>query len=110
MARAEKTSFWKMFRVAILLIVLVSVAINAWRDQNQDWNQPVFITLYPVNADQSAASAQYIQQLESSDFLVIADYLEQQAKRYHGKPVSFYFRLAEPVQKLPPLVLSLIHI
>ena len=28
-------------RVACLLVVLLIVAVNAYRDQNQDWNQPI---------------------------------------------------------------------
>ena len=104
MARAEKKSFWKMLRVAILLIVLATVALNAWRDQNQDWSQPIFVTLYPVNADQSSASASYIQKLNTTDFSVIEEYLQQQSQRYRTQPVQFYFRLAQPVNKLPPAI------
>ena len=42
---------WKNIRVACLLLVLLIVAVNAYRDQNQDWNQPINILLHPINAD-----------------------------------------------------------
>ena len=47
---------WKKIRVAILLCILLVVAVNAWRDQNQDWSKPIVVLLHPVNADGRAAT------------------------------------------------------
>ena len=42
---------WKNIRILCLLIVLLIVAVQAWRDQNQDWNQPIVVVLHPINTD-----------------------------------------------------------
>ena len=68
---------WKNIRVACLLLVLLIVAINAYRDQNQDWNQPINILLHPINADGSVAAQRYIQQLQQDDFAEVKHYLEK---------------------------------
>ena len=36
---------WKNIRILCLLIILLIVAVQAWRDQNQDWNQPIVVVL-----------------------------------------------------------------
>lgn len=58
---------WKKIRILILLLILFVVAVNAYRDQNQDWSKPIFVLLHPINADGSAATQQYIQQLSAQD-------------------------------------------
>lgn len=45
---------WKKIRILCLLMILLIVAVNTWRDQNQDWNQPIFVLLHPINADGQA--------------------------------------------------------
>lgn len=104
MGQIKKTSFWKICRVAILLIILVTVMVNVWRDKNQDWSQPIFITLYPINADQSTVSQAYIDQLSDDDLQSIADYLKLQAIEYRPIPIYFNFKFGEQIQKLPPKV------
>ena len=104
MARAQKNSFWKTLRVAILLIVLVVVALNAWRDKNQDWSQPIFVSLYPINADQSPISQQYIQKLSNDEFLPIAEYLRNQAREHNPRPIYFNLKLGQQVYQVPPSV------
>ena len=32
---------WKKLRILILLLILLVVAVNAYRDQNQDWSKPI---------------------------------------------------------------------
>ena len=68
---------WKNIRVACLLIVLLIVAVNAYRDQNQDWNQPINILLHPINADGLPTTEKYIQQLQSDGFAEVKYYLEK---------------------------------
>jgi putative cell wall-binding protein len=54
---------WKKLRILILLLILLVVALNAYRDQNQDWSKPIIVSLHPVNADGQGTTQQYIQQL-----------------------------------------------
>ena len=72
-----------------LLVVLLIVAINAYRDQNQDWNQPINILLHPINADSLPSTQKYIQELQLDDFYEVKQYLEKNSQQYRGK--SSYF-------------------
>ena len=53
---------WKNIRVVVLLTILLIVAVNAFRDQNQNWNKPVIVLLHPINADGLPSTEKYIQQ------------------------------------------------
>ncbi len=58
---------WKKIRILILLIILLIVAVNAYRDQNQNWSKPIIVLLHPINADGLPTTQQYIQQLSRQD-------------------------------------------
>lgn len=51
---------WKKIRILCLLLVLLVVAVNAWRDQNQDWTKPIIVLLHPINADGRTNTQNYI--------------------------------------------------
>ncbi len=95
---------WKKIRILILLLILFVVAINAYRDQNQDWTKPIIVLLHPINADGSATTQQYIQQLSAQDWNGAQKYLEQAAQQYRGQPTYFYFNLGRELKQLPPKV------
>ena len=95
---------WKKIRILILLVILLIVAVNAYRDQNQDWNKPVFVLLHPVNADGLATTQNYIQQLSVQDLEEARTYLQTSAQQYRGKPTYFYFNLGRELKELPPKV------
>ncbi|OTG67410.1 hypothetical protein [Acinetobacter silvestris] len=95
---------WKNIRVACLLIILVIVAVNAWRDMNQDWNKPITVLLHPINADARPATAHYIQQLSIDDLEEMQRYLQTQSKEFRGQPTQFYFQLGRELKKIPPKV------
>lgn len=95
---------WKKIRVACLLLVLLIVAVNAWKDKNQDWNKPVFVLLHPINADGSATTAHYIQSLTVRDLDGVQQYLQQSAQLYRSQPVSIYFNVGRELKILPPKV------
>ena len=95
---------WKSIRIVVLLVILLVVAINAWRDQNQNWDRPVTVLLHPINADQRSSTQQYIDQLTIDQFKDIQKYLSNAAAPYRIQPVYFYFQLGRPLQQLPPKV------
>ncbi|MFB2537982.1 MULTISPECIES: hypothetical protein [unclassified Acinetobacter] len=97
-------SFWKSLRVAILLIVLLVVALGAWRDGNQDWDKPIMILLHPINADGRPSTAQYIQSLQSANFTESQDYFKATIKQYTGKNASVYFTYGRELTDKPPVV------
>ncbi|MEG2750051.1 MAG: hypothetical protein RR939_11745, partial [Acinetobacter sp.] len=78
---------WKNIRVACLLIVLLIVAMNAYRDQNQDWNKPTNILLHPINADGLASTQQY---------------LDESSQEYRGQSSYFIVQVGRELHQTPP--------
>lgn len=93
---------WKNIRVAILLVVLLVVAVNAYRDQNQNWNQPIHILLHPINADGLVTTQHYIQQLQQDDFSEVKQYLEKNIQQYRGQSSYFMIQIGRELQQTPP--------
>ncbi|QIO04938.1 hypothetical protein [Acinetobacter shaoyimingii] len=95
---------WKIIRVAVLLMILIVVAANAWRDKNQDWSKPVIVLLHPINSDHQASTQKYIDELSVDDFSDANKFLMEQSKQYRDQPVSVYIQLGRELLKAPPKV------
>ena len=93
---------WKKIRVGILLVILLIVAVNAWRDMNQDWSKPIVVLLHPINADGQRSTSAYIQQISTDDLEEIEHYLGLQSQAFRGQPISFHFQLGRELNTLPP--------
>lgn len=98
---------FKTIRIGILLFILFFVAINTWLTQSRstDWNNSLWVKIYPINADGSDASERYIETLETQHFDDIAAFIAREASRY-GKTVSQPLRmeLGEPISEQPPAI------
>lgn len=75
---------WKKIRVALLLIILLIVGMNAWRDMNQDWTKPIVVLLHPINVDGQPVTEHYIQQISIDDLDEMRNYLQLQSKEFRG--------------------------
>jgi len=75
---------WRRLRIIILLLILVFVALNTYFDRvySTDWNIPLRIAAYPINADGRLATEQYIRQLPSDALRGIEMFFEEEAKEY----------------------------
>jgi len=95
---------WRKLRIFVLLFVLVTVAQQAWLKNGQpDWHRTLYVTLYPVNADLSAASHIAIGQLNPAQLAPLEEYFSAQGKRYGlalGQP--FAVSLGPEVTDIPP--------
>jgi hypothetical protein len=96
---------FRQLRILFLLLVLLFVAAGTWysRAKTTDWDETLYIAIYPINADGSEASARFIDQLSPDDFLDIEQFLAREALRYRNisvKPVSI--EIAPAVTELPP--------
>ena len=96
---------WKRLRIAILLVILLFVALNTYFDRvySTDWNIPLRIAAYPINADGSAVTARFISQLPADAFQRIETFFEQEAKHYGlqmERPIRL--TLAPPLSEAPP--------
>lgn len=94
---------FKKLRILLLLLVLLVVAVDVYRDKNQDWDKPIYVAVYPINPHHSPAVDDYIHALRAEDFKEIETYLHAQSLNY-GKNVKVYFRLGDVVKTLPPAV------
>jgi len=96
---------FKTVRIFILSMVLIGVALGSWltSKRSTDWEQPLWIAIYPINADNSRVSQQYINQLELQDFQSIEDFIAEEAKEFN-LPLKqpFTIKLAPQVDSLPP--------
>lgn len=98
---------FKTIRISILLFILFFVAGNAWLTQSRstDWNNSLWVKIYPINADGSEASDRYIGELKVTDFGDIESFVAREALRY-GKTVSQPLRveLGLPIKEQPPTI------
>jgi hypothetical protein len=96
---------FKLLRIAVLLLILATVAEEAWlsRSRAVSWHDSLRVAIYPINGDGSEASAAYLRGLTPDSFKGIERYFDEEAKR-HGRnlfrPVEV--TLAPTVESVPP--------
>ncbi len=96
---------WKTLRITVLLIVLVIVAGRTWLDrvETQSWKNPLWVGIYPLNADGSPTAQTYIDALSPSDFTAIESFFASEAHRFGmalDEPV--HVELYPEGKQLPP--------
>ena len=96
---------FRKFRILIMLFILFIVATDAYltKIRSTDWDRPLVMVVYPINADGSDVSNDYIQQLSLDTFNSIEHFLQEEAKAFElnlAKPIEI--RLAPPLKELPP--------
>ena len=98
---------WRRLRIAVLLLILAFVALNTYFDRvySTDWDSPLRVAVFPINADGSAVSERYIRRLSSDSFADIEAFFEQEAKEYAvqmERPIRL--TLAPPLAQSPPVL------
>ena len=96
---------FKAVRISILLFVLFFVAVSTWLTQarSTDWNNSLWVKVYPINGDNSAESTEYIKGLSVRDFEGIESFLEREAGKYANqlsRPVRI--ELGRAISTQPP--------
>lgn len=95
----------KAVRISILLVILLAVAVSAWkaRARTTNWDETLRVVVYPINGDGSAAADSHIAALRRGSLQPLAEFMQAQARR-HGlalrEPVDL--DLAPRVQARPP--------
>jgi len=96
---------FKAIRIGILLLILAFVGISTWLTQarSTDWNNSLWVKVYPINADGSDVSQKYIDRLKVEDFTDIETFVAAEVSRY-GRTISRPLRveLGEQIQEQPP--------
>ena len=95
----------KAIRIALLLFVLATVAVGAWRQRTlvQSWERMLDVVVYPINGDGREATAGYMASLSSQSFASIGEFMRNEAQR-HGLTIAnpVIVKLAPPVASVPP--------
>jgi hypothetical protein len=100
------TGFFRTLRITLLLVVLFFVGMNTWltKLRSTDWNETLWMAVYPVNGDGSKVTQRYIESLKAEHFDSIETFLSREASRYQvniREPITV--RLAPAVSSLPPM-------
>lgn len=104
-AAEPRGGFFRTLRIALLLLILLGVAGDAWLTglRTTSWEEPLWVSVYPINADGSEATARYIESLSNEQFAPVAEFLAREAERYgltQTSPVQL--RLAAEIHERPP--------
>src|SRR5437868_7454119 len=96
---------FRKLRIIVLLLILWFVALNTYFDRvySTDWDIPLRVAVYPINADGSQVAAHYIEALELQRFAPLEHFFAVEGKSYGvplQQPVRFF--LGPPVNELPP--------
>ena len=97
---------FRKFRILILLLVLATVGLGAWRSNSRltAWQHTIHVAIYPIAADDSPATASYIRALSKESFEDIAEWMQAQTKAQGLavlQPVAL--NVAPPLAEPPPL-------
>ncbi len=96
---------FKAVRISILLFILLFVVLSTFLTQarSTDWNNSLWIKIYPINADGSREANSYIEDLKTSDFKGIESFLVRETERYSrnvDRPVRI--ELGSEIREQPP--------
>jgi len=96
---------FKTLRIFILLTILIIVAGSTYltKMRTTDWDNSLWISIYPINGDDSQVTQNYIQQLKNEHFHDIETFLSEEAKYYKipiNKPAVI--NVAPEVLDVPP--------
>lgn len=96
---------FKSIRIIILLLVLTYFLSEMFLSDGlvSDWDIPLKIVVYPVNADESKAAAEHISNFTQPRLESIQDLLISEGEKY-GKNLDYLIdiELTEPVLAVPP--------
>jgi len=96
---------WKNLRISVLLLVLALVAGQQWLDRvaTQSWRDPLWVGIFPVAADGSAHTQEYVAGLSAKDFADIEAFFSREARRYGlGVTQPVHVELYPSARAVPP--------
>lgn len=98
---------FRQLRIAVLLYILLFAAVGNYLDavRSTDWDNPLWVDVYPVNADGSERTQAYIDALRREDFAPMEHYFAEEAHRYGvGLDAPFRVGLADQVMEPLPML------
>jgi hypothetical protein len=98
-------NFLRVLRQVTLITVLVMFAAGTLltRQRSTSWQEPLWVTVYPIANDHADNTLEYIADLNRKTFAPIERFMASEAKRYGlsiEQPVRM--ELGRPIDSLPP--------
>ncbi len=94
---------WRKLRVIVLLFILATVIQQTWLEkQHLNWDNDLYVAIYPINADGSAKVSDYLRSLNNDDLVALEDYFSEEAAQYKlaiRQPIKV--RLGSVVSDIP---------
>jgi len=98
-------SVFRLMRIVALLSILFVMLASNWINERRlaNWERPVWITIYPIVADEDPATERYARQIDAASFNEINSFFERDLILY-GVSLSppFQFQIAPVSRDLPP--------
>lgn len=97
---------FRFLRITILLAILIGVAADAMlsRLRTTDWDDTLWVALYPVNGEGDGAIDDYINGLAAADFAPMEDFFREEARGWGvGLRDPLRVVVAPPVAERPPI-------
>jgi hypothetical protein len=96
---------WRNVRIVILLFIMALAAYSNWYDRwkTTDWDETLWIGVFPINAAGDATTQQYISSLTVERVSAVEEFMNREARRYGvamDRPVRV--ELYPQVKELPP--------
>lgn len=96
---------FKSIRILFLLLVLLFVSVSTWltKARSTDWNNSLYVKIYPINGDGSDVSDDYIDKLKVENFGGIESFVARETERF-GRKIANPVRmeLGSPITEQPP--------
>jgi hypothetical protein len=96
---------FKAIRLTILLLILFFVAVSSWLSQSRstDWNNSLWVKIYPINGDGSELSGHYIDTLTEASFAPIEKFVARELETYgHSLARPVRMELGTEIREQPP--------
>ncbi len=101
--RGNALRITRQLTLLVVAIMLVTGTLMG-RARVTSWEETLWVGIYPIAFDGSAATATYLENLDDSAFEDITEFAEAEAKRYQlGLERPFRIDLGSPITSLPPV-------
>jgi hypothetical protein len=100
-------SIFKLARVVGLLSILFVLLLGTWMNERRlaNWERPIWVTIYPMVADNDKATRTHAESIEESTFADVNRFFERDLRLY-GVSLTppFNFQIASVSDEVPPAV------
>ena len=96
---------FKAVRITVLCLILFFVAVSTWLAQarSTDWNNSLWVKVYPINGDRSDTVSRYIDSLTVENFRSIETFVAREIRKYgHTLERPVRMELGREIREQPP--------